>query len=200
MRTNTKSFRKAISIVLVITAMVIVTPIASAATAYTYIPQRLNCSSGTCVSTAVKAPSITNHPSVNGQYYTAVSATVQEQQILSLVNAERARMGLPAYKLDSRLSAIARAKSNDMVKNRYFAHQSPRLGSVRDQIAAAGLSFRCINENIARYGSLSKAMVGLMSSVGHRNNIMSKTYNTIGVGIVQDSSGNYYITQVFVCK
>lgn len=198
MQTKSRLVQKILSLAVAISTLAIGIPMASAATyPYIYTPQRLNCSTGTCVSTTGKAPAA---QTPNGQYYTAVSPTSQEQQILTMVNQERAAKGLPAYALDGTLSSIARTKSNDMVKNRYFAHQSPTLGSVRNQIAAAGLQFRCINENIARYGSLYKAMAGLMSSVGHRNNILSKTYNTIGIGVVQDASGNYYITQVFVCK
>lgn len=136
----------------------------------------------------------------NGSYYTSANASSQEQQMLRWINAERAAYGLSPYQLDSSVSTVARAKSQDMIKNRYFAHQSPTLGSARDMLRKAGISFASASENIARYGSLSKAHVGLMTSAGHRNSILSRTSTHVGIGIVQDSSGNYYITQIFIRK
>ena len=164
--------------------------------AVSYTATRYDCSGGVCVKKTTTAPS----PSSNGVNYTPVSASAQEKALLQMVNAERTRYGLKPYTLNASLSGVARVKSTDMINNRYFAHQSPRLGSVRDMLSAAKISYRGANENIARYGSLQKAFAGLMSSPGHRNNLLSKVYTQIGLAVVQDASGVFYITQIFISK
>ncbi len=171
-------------------------PAVSTTTQTAYVATKYDCSSGTCVKITYPAPTA----AANGVNYTPVSASTQEQELLTMMNKERAAMGLAPYTLDSSISAVAKAKCSDMIANRYFAHQSPTLGSVRDMLKAAGISYRGANENIARYGSLQKAFVGLMSSVGHRNNILSKTYTNVGLSVCRDNSGNYYIVQVFISK
>lgn len=191
-----KSYKKPVTAALTLCLTLALTPVASAASAYTYTSTRYNCSSGTCVKTSVATPS----PSSNGVNYTPVSASAQEQALLEMVNAERAKYGLSPFILNSAISGVAKAKCNDMIAYRYFAHGSPRLGTVRDMLTAAGISYRGANENIARYGSLQKAFAGLMSSTGHRNNILSKTYTHIGLSVCKDSSGNLYIVQVFISK
>ena len=54
-------------------------------------------------------PNVPNSSPSTGDY-TTLSATVQEQKMLNLLNQDRARNGLSALPLDSELSAIARAK------------------------------------------------------------------------------------------
>ena len=56
---------------------------------------------------------------------TAQAADVSgyEQQVVSLVNAERARYSLPALTLRSDLCAYARVKSDDLRTGGYFSHE-----------------------------------------------------------------------------
>ena len=37
-----------------------------------------------------------------------------------------------------------------------------------------------------------------MNSPGHRANILSSSYNQIGVGVARDQNGNLYWTQLFI--
>ncbi len=67
-------------------------------------------------------------------------------------------------------------------------------------LKAAGISYRGANENIARYGSLTKAHNGLMNSQGHRNNIMSRVYTHVGLSVNRAANGTLYIVQVFISK
>ena len=48
----------------------------------------------------------------------AKSLSEFEQRVVELTNAERAKQGLPALKIDTELSKVARIKSEDMQKNR----------------------------------------------------------------------------------
>jgi uncharacterized YkwD family protein/spore coat assembly protein SafA len=119
-----------------------------------------------------------------------------ESQVVSLVNAERAKYGLPALKMDWELSRVARYKSQDMRDRGYFSHTSPTYGSPFDMMKKFGLSYRYAGENIAKGFSTPSAVVkGWMNSEGHRANILNKNFTKIGVGYVAD--GNYW-TQMFI--
>ena len=121
-----------------------------------------------------------------------------EKQMLDLVNQERIKAGLPAYKVDSRLVTLARQKSQDMYQNNYFSHTSPTYGSAYDMEKKAGISARVMGaENIAKAATVTRAHDLLMNSAGHRANILDSRHDTIGIGIVS-TSGGVYITQLFL--
>ena len=122
--------------------------------------------------------------------------TAYEQEVVRLVNTERAKYGLSPLTANWELSRVARYKSQDMVDNRYFSHTSPTYGSPAQMIRSFGLSFRTSGENIA-YGYATPAAVvsGWMNSSDHRANILSGSYTQIGVGYV--AQGNYW-TQMFI--
>jgi uncharacterized protein YkwD len=54
-----------------------------------------------------------------------VEAAQVEARVAELVNAERARAGLPLLSSDPRLAEIARRHSQDMAARRFFDHVSP---------------------------------------------------------------------------
>ncbi|PTY78770.1 hypothetical protein B5V89_08465 [Heyndrickxia sporothermodurans] len=121
-----------------------------------------------------------------------------EKQVVDLTNKERAKNGLPALKIDTELSKVARTKSNDMAKNKYFDHTSPTYGSPFDMMKKFGISYRSAGENIAMGQRSPEEVVNAwMNSAGHRANILNKNYTHIGVGYVEN--GNYW-TQEFIGK
>lgn len=134
---------------------------------------------------------------VTAGYYTIGSISAQEQIAYNFINQERSAASLGALTLDPALCRLARMKSQDMLDNRYFAHESPTYGNVRTMLKNAGYSFQGAGENIARYGTLEKAHAGLMSSPGHRRNILSSAWTKVGVGVVTDKNGFIYLTQIF---
>ena len=118
--------------------------------------------------------------------------------MLDLVNQERIKAGLPAFKVDSRLVTLARQKSQDMYQNNYFAHTSPTYGSAYDMEKKAGISARVMGaENIAKSATVTRAHDLLMNSAGHRANILDSRHDTIGIGIIS-TSGGVYVTQLFL--
>ena len=126
----------------------------------------------------------------------AVSAF--EQQVVELTNQERAKNGLPALKLDTELSKVARDKSKDMQTKNYFSHTSPTYGSPFDMMKAYGISYKSAGENIAMgQRSPQEVVQAWMNSQGHRENIMNANFTHIGVGHV--TTGNYW-TQMFIGK
>ena len=121
-----------------------------------------------------------------------------EQRVVDLTNAERAKQGLPALKVDTELSKVARIKSEDMQKNNYFDHNSPTYGSPFDMMKKFGISYTSAGENIAQGQRTPEEVVqAWMNSAGHRANILNSSYTHIGVGYVEN--GNYW-TQQFIAK
>jgi uncharacterized protein YkwD len=118
-----------------------------------------------------------------------------EDQILALVNAERAAAGCGAVSADPGLTAVARAHSEDMRDRDFFDHVNPEGLSPFDRAERAGMSARA--ENIA-YGQPGPAdvMAAWMDSSGHRANILNCDLTRLGVGIA-DGNGGPWWTELF---
>jgi len=122
-----------------------------------------------------------------------------EQQVVDLVNKERAAAGLSALKVNTKLASVAEKKAEDMRDNNYFSHTSPTYGSPFDMMKQFGISYTSAGENIAKgQRTPSEVMDGWMNSSGHRANILNSSYTEIGVGYVTDSNGNTYWVQQFI--
>jgi uncharacterized YkwD family protein/spore coat assembly protein SafA len=128
---------------------------------------------------------------------TNIEASV-EAEVVTLVNQERAKAGLPALKSDWELARVAKFKSQDMKSNGYFNHNSPTYGSPFTMMKSFGINYRSAGENIAKGQTSAQAVMNAwMNSSGHRANILNKNFTHIGVGYVKD--GNYW-TQMFIGK
>lgn len=121
-----------------------------------------------------------------------------EQDVIKLVNVERANAGLSPLSYDWELGRVAQYKSQDMHDQKYFSHTSPVYGTPFTMMKNFGISYKSAGENIAQGQTTAKAVVNAwMNSEGHRANILNKNYTHIGVGYVKD--GNYW-TQMFIQK
>ena len=108
-----------------------------------------------------------------------------EAEACRLINQQRAAYGLAPLTIDAGLSVKARIKSQDMKNNGYFSHTSPTYGSPFAMIKSLGISYRSAGENIAKGYTSAKAVVDAwMASQGHRDNILSSKYSSMGIGYV----------------
>ncbi|SHK08306.1 uncharacterized protein, YkwD family [Anaerobranca californiensis DSM 14826] len=123
-----------------------------------------------------------------------------ELEMLELVNQERVRHGLKPLIMDQNIVMVARLKSQDMIVNKYFAHNSPVYGSPFDMMRSFGISFRTAGENLAGSPSVIRAHTNLMNSPGHRANILNPNFTHIGIGIVEGGPYGIMFTQMFVGK
>ena len=123
-----------------------------------------------------------------------------KQEVLNLVNIERAKQGLnPLVMDDSLLSKCADAKAKDMVVNKYFDHNSPVYGSPFDMMRQFGVKFSTAGENIAQgQATPQQVMNSWMNSSGHRANILNPNFKKLGVGIYKDSNGRLSWVQQFI--
>ncbi len=123
-----------------------------------------------------------------------------EAYVLQLVNQDRASNGLPPLGWDKRLAAIARLHSQDMRDHQYFGHLSPTSGLPQDRLKRAGYRNSAHAENVAHNSTLSEAQAGLMHSLGHRRNLLSRDVPLLGVGVAMQGEGNkrrFWVTQLF---
>ena len=140
----------------------------------------------------------TSAPTENNQdQSTPSNVSSIESEVVRLVNAERSKQGLSPLKMSAELSKVARTKSQDMADKNYFSHTSPTYGSPFDMMKQFGIKYNTAGENIAKgYDSAQSVVTGWMNSPGHRANILSPNFGTIGVGYVE-KNGTTYWTQMF---
>lgn len=126
-----------------------------------------------------------------------------EQKIFEKVNAERAKAGVPALSYNKTMEKYARIKSQDMGDRGYFDHKDPEGNLITVKMKNDGVSYRAWGENIAYIGGVSDAdalanqfMTNWMNSQGHRENILSKNFSGIGVGVYK-AGNKVYATQEF---
>jgi uncharacterized protein YkwD len=127
-----------------------------------------------------------------------------EQQVIDLVNAERAARGLPPFKLVSGLRAAARYHAADMGQDDYFEHDTyDRVGGRLQRVCDIWSRVRAYYdspraENIAAgYNTPQEVMEGWMGSGGHRDSILSTSYREIGVGYYRGGQWDHYWVQDF---
>ncbi len=106
-----------------------------------------------------------------------------EQAVLALVNDARAAKGCKALVIDDRITTAAQGHSTDMATNNYFSHVSQDGRTFDQRMKDAGYP-RPGGENIAKgYRTPEQVMEGWMNSKGHRDNIETCTFTTMGLGV-----------------
>ncbi|PZT73710.1 MULTISPECIES: sigma-70 family RNA polymerase sigma factor [unclassified Streptomyces] len=121
----------------------------------------------------------------------------EAEQVLALVNTERAREGCGPVTGNAQLTTAAQRHSEDMAARDYFSHTSQDGSGPGDRITATGYRWSTYGENIAK-GQRTPAAVmdSWMNSPGHRANILNCSFKELGVG-VEDSPGGIVWTQDF---
>lgn len=138
---------------------------------------------GGSVPTAPGTPATPSTPPTSGNGQSGIVDTAYADQVVNLVNQERAAAGLAPLANDPALAKLALDKAKDMVINQYFDHQSPTYGSPFDMMRSYGISYSYAGENIAKgQRTPQEVMTAWMNSQGHRQNIMSPNFTKIGVG------------------
>ena len=108
---------------------------------------------------------------------------------VSKANAERTSRGLPALRVATDLTAVARHHSEDMAAKQSLYH-NPNLGS---EVS----NWQVVGENVGDGGTVQSIHDAFMNSPEHRANILATDYTEIGIGTVTDANGIIWVTQVF---
>lgn len=120
-----------------------------------------------------------------------------EERMRAMVNAERAKEGLPALAFDAELLKIARAHAGDMLRRGYFAHVSPEGTTPSGRADAVRFRYQWFGENLAIAPGLEEAHRGLMDSPGHRANILSPKFGRVGIGVLDAGPYGLMVVQNF---
>jgi uncharacterized protein YkwD len=116
--------------------------------------------------------------------------------VLSELNSERAKHGLRALKMDSKLVSAAHKHNLAMAKANTLSHQLNGEAALGSRVSAAGYPWSAVGENVAYNGRRSEDGVLAVQKAmynekprddGHRKNILSKTYADVGIDVVSDS-------------
>ena len=125
------------------------------------------------------------------------------QEMLELVNEDRAKVGVAPLKLDERLNASAQEKADDMQNRDYYGHVSPE-GTRGTLFVFKHMPSKCryAGENLANIlipdsNSRNPISTWMSSTKGHREAILDKDYDLVGFGIAKDKYGNSLIVQHF---
>ena len=109
--------------------------------------------------------------------------------LFSLVNQERAAVGLPALGYDSGLASLARAQSGRIAAAGSLFHQ--------DLSAVLGQGWSTGGENVAYGPSASWVHSILVNSWSHYANMTNPAFTHLGVGVVVTDDGQVWVAEVF---
>jgi uncharacterized protein YkwD len=133
-----------------------------------------------------------------------------EQEVLDLVNAERAAggdCGMQAFPpsgpltMEPRLRCAARVHSKDMNDRDFFSHFNPDGEGPSDRVDRTGYVWASVGENIASgYPTASEVMGAWLESSGHCSNIRNPDYTELGVGYYAGGPYGSLWTQVFASR
>ncbi len=122
------------------------------------------------------------------------------EYVLNKINSTRNENGLPSLSLDDLLTSTAQTKAEDMVNNNYFAHNSPTYGTPFEMMKNAGVIYKTAGENIAGNSDIDDAINSFLASDNHRKNLLSNSYNYIGIGIDKSDKYGYILVLMFIGK
>lgn len=125
------------------------------------------------------------------------------QEALDLTNAARTEEGLAELEPSEILDQVAQDHATDMLERGFYDHVTPEGETPFDRfIAAGGSNWALSGENIATCegcptppdeGRVRAFHEGWMQSPGHRENILSKGFDSFGFGIVAHDDAVYSV-------
>lgn len=124
-----------------------------------------------------------------------------EYQLFDLTNAARVKHGLAPLNWEESARWTARAHSADMAENNYFSHTNLEGQSPFDRLSEDAVSYSMAGENIAA-GQPSSifAHEGLMNSLGHRENKLNRSYQSLAVGVAFNEDRQPFYTENYLAR
>jgi uncharacterized protein YkwD len=121
------------------------------------------------------------------------------RQVLTLINIERAQVGVSPLTWNGTLAEIAEDYACTMAAEDFFDHVHPVTGDgPAERAVSAGYEFFAIGENLAAgQTSAAEAVEGWMNSPGHRDNLLSPEWRETGLGVRRGGSLRIYWVQQF---
>ena len=115
----------------------------------------------------------------------ATAAEITVERIVAEMNEYRLAEGLGPLFVDPRLAAAAEDRMDDMVDSGYWRHEPSGGGSPFAVVMRRGFEFSMAGENLATGFETAEILVeSWMLSPGHRANVMSPDFTSVGVAII----------------
>ncbi|MBI2285434.1 CAP domain-containing protein [Candidatus Saccharibacteria bacterium] len=113
----------------------------------------------------------------------AYATSMSSSGLLSSTNSARSQNGVAALKTNSKLTAAAQAKANDMATRNYWSHNTPEGNPPWTFVTAQGYSYQKLGENLAAgFSSEQSTVNGWMGSAPHRENLLDSAFSEVGFG------------------
>lgn len=128
-------------------------------------------------------------------------ADSEETAVVALINAFRASNNVtPALVMQVQLGRAAELHSQDQAAHNFSGHTGSNGSTLKQRIGAAGYAAQAWGENVAWHsndGSAQMAFTLWRNSPPHRDAMLNATFQEIGVGRAQSTSGVWYWTADF---
>jgi len=136
------------------------------------------------------------------------SALSTAKEVVTILNAARAKAGCGPLKLNSKLMGAAKTHATNMAEKDFFGHANKDGSKFSKRVKKQGYKYRMVAENIAAgQASARQAAYDWLGSPGHRRNILNCKLKDTGVAVAYQANdkpmmGNskpfyYYWVQVF---
>ena len=127
--------------------------------------------------------------------------TITVNHIVELTNQAREDAGFSTLKHSAVLDAAAAKKAADMFRNNYFAHTSPQGIKPWHWFNEVEYNYTFAGENLAmNFVDAEGAVQAWLDSPSHRDNLLSKNYEDIGVAVAVgqiDGAETTLVVQLF---
>ncbi len=112
-------------------------------------------------------------------------AEITAESIVAEMNRYRLPEGIGPLFIDARLAEAAGDRMRDMEDSGYWRHEPSGGGSTFDAVRRRGYNFSLAGENLATGFETAEVLVeSWMLSPGHRLNVMSPAFTSVGVAII----------------
>ena len=116
--------------------------------------------------------------------------------IRNWINQLRYKHRLERLEADAELNVFAQSYAQKMADDNFISHTSPEGLTFEQRVRMAKLAGE-FGENLSYGSTFDLAMNGLENSASHLQNILSRRWGRVGVGIAQNREGEYYVVQMF---
>ena len=150
---------------------------------------------------AAPRPAAAGDVRVSGDDLSQASAVAS---LVTMINDDRAALGLPPLQIDARLSAIAEERSASMTAAGQLSHVQADGRTMVDLVNADRIRWYALGETIGwnNYPGLDESTnvvnQGWLDSPEHAAILGSTTYNYFGVGLGVTAGGDRYWTAIFL--
>jgi len=113
------------------------------------------------------------------------SSEITAEKVLLLTNQERAQKNLTPLVLNQTLTASAELKATDMIRNTYWAHNSPEGKTPWKFFEQVNYEYSYAGENLAKdFADTESLVTAWMRSPTHRENILNTNFKEIGIAVM----------------